>query len=92
MPWDYAEHKSRLHADEVYKTRFYGLCRKWLKKKLANDDVYALKFRIKRRIQARKRRKRQKQMQLHNSRKQLDRKINSDSVGVWQQDSHNLTA
>jgi hypothetical protein len=31
-------------------------------------------------------------MQLHNSRKQLDRKINSDSVGVWQQDSHNLTA
>lgn len=60
MPWNYAEHKARLHSDEAYKLHFYAMCRKWLKRRLKHDPDYALIHRVKRRIQARKRRKKAK--------------------------------
>lgn len=60
MPWNYTEHKAKLHADEAYKTRFYAMCRGWLKKKLKNDPDYALIYRVKRRVQARNRRRKER--------------------------------
>lgn len=60
MPWNYTEHKARLHSDESYKHQFYAKCREWLKRRVRNDPDYALIHRVKRRIQARKRRKKAK--------------------------------
>jgi len=57
MPWDYAAHKARLHSDEAYKRRFYAMTRDWLRRRLRNDPDYALVYRVKRRIMARRRRK-----------------------------------
>ena len=68
MPWNYTEHKARLHADEAYKTRFYAMCRGWLRNKLRNDPDYALIYKVKRRIQARKRRKLQRKLKAKNDR------------------------
>jgi len=60
MPWDYLTHKARLHSDESYKLQFYAKTRRWLKNKLKSDPDYAFLYRVKRRVQARKRRRRAK--------------------------------